>query len=312
MPVWGLVLAFLTAAAWALSPIFMKEGLKAGAGPNEVNPIRSIGYLLTMTLAMFVLQPGKWPYLTYFLIAGLFINVGTSAVIGDLMYICAIDKIGASLAVSVSSGYPLVTTIFSIILLGEEIGILVWAGTVLIICGILVIRYDATRRENEEKAPQYDVNFKETRTEKLKGIFLALAAAVLWGANIPFLKRMMIVGDWTPVESYFLRSTVFFVLVWALRLVQGRKFAGSVIPLESLPLRAWGGFMCSGVIGVALGGIAFAMCIQVLPVSVVTPITASSPFMTVLISRILFKEKLSRLQAIGVVLVIAGSIGVSL
>ena len=310
MPVWGLVLAFFAAAVWALSPLFMKEGLKAGCGPSEVNPIRAIGYILTMTVMMLVLQPGKWPELTFLLITGLFVNVGTSAVIGDQMYIHSIDKIGASLAVSVSSGYPLVTTICSIFMLGEEVGLLVWGSTILIICGILVIRYDATKRE--DKTPEYDVNFKQTRAEKLKGILLALGAAVLWGANIPFLKYMMNVGGWNGVESYFLRSLVFFVLVWGARLIQVRKFPGSIVPLQTLPLRAWGALMCAGVLSVALGGIAFAMCIQVLPVSVVTPITASSPFMTVLISRIIFKEKLSRLQGGGVALVIAGSIGVSL
>lgn len=311
MPVWGLVLAFLTAAAWAVSPIFMKEGLK-NSGPNEVNPVRSFGYLGTMILAMLLLQPGKLPNMSLALWTGLFINVGTSAVLGDQLYIYAIDRIGASLAVSISCGYPLATTAFSIWLLGEKITSRVWVGTILIIAGLIVIRYAAGQKEGEEEDAAFDLDFRKTRANKAKGAMFALVAALLWGANIPLLKKMMLVGKWTAVESYFLRSVVFFAVVWGVRALQHFRFKNAVRPLRLMPLRAFGAFMGSGVLGVALGGIAFAMCIQMLPVSVVTPITAVSPFITVLLCRVVNKEKLSRMQSIGVALVIAGSISVSL
>lgn len=311
MPVWGLVLAFFSASVWALSPIFVKESLDAGSSPAEVNPVRSIGYLATVAIAMLLFQPGKWPDLSLLLMAGLFINVCTSSVIGDQMYTYSIDKIGPSLAVSVSCIYPLVTTAFSIIILGEKIGMLVWVGTISIVCGILIIKYDATRNSRDESA-EFDVNFKQTRAEKLKGIFLALGAAVLWGINLPFLKKMMVIGNWNGIESHFLRSLMFVVAVWALRLFQARKFPNSIRPLGRLPLKAWVMLLCNGSIGIALGGIAFAVCIQTLPVSVVTPVTASSPFITVLICRVFLKEKLSGLQRAGIFFVIAGSIGVSI
>ena len=62
----------------------------------------------------------------------------------------------------------------------------------------------------------------------------------------------------------------------------------------------------------AIGGLLFGICINTLPVSVVTPITAASPFITVLLARAIHKEKLNRLQIVGVTFVIVGSIAVSL
>ncbi|MDL2264561.1 EamA family transporter [Synergistaceae bacterium OttesenSCG-928-I11] len=122
----------------------------------------------------------------------------------------------------------------------------------------------------------------------------------------------MIRGNWSGPETYFLRNAVFMIIAWALRFVQNRKFKNSVVPLRNLPLRSWLAFIGNGTVGVALGGVAFAMCIRVLPVSVVTPITASSPFITVLLARVFMKEKLTATQGAGIALVIAGSIAVSL
>ena len=311
MPVWGFVLAFFTATAWALTPIFIKEGMK-GAGPYEVNPIRSVAAFVTMLIVMIAMQPEKLPTLTPYLVLGLFFTVVTSAIIGDQLYIHSIDKIGPSLAVSVSSGYPLVTTLCSIWMLGEKITALVWGGTFVIILGLLIIRYDASRKRSGNVEPEYDLHFVETRREKMKGFALAIAAAIIWGANIPFLKTLMIRGNWSGPETYFLRSAVFMIIAWALRFVQNRRFKNNVVPLRSLPLRSWLAFIGNGTIGVALGGVTFAMCIRVLPVSVVTPITASSPFITVLLARVFMKEKLTATQGAGIALVIAGSIAVSL
>jgi drug/metabolite transporter (DMT)-like permease len=77
-------------------------------------------------------------------------------------------------------------------------------------------------------------------------------------------------------------------------------------------LKAWLAFIAGGCVALALAGIFFAICIDIMPVSVVTPVTASSPFITVLIARFFYKEKLTALQNAGVGLVIIGSLAVSL
>ena len=306
MSVLYFMLCILIALCWAVSPILIKAGIN-GSGVNEVSPIRSIGFLLTTFICMLLFQPGHWPSLSPLLGLMLTLNVATLAVMGDQIYIYSIEKIGASLAISISCAYPLVTTIFSILVLNEKITLLIWAGTILIIIGLLVIRYDASEKQNKPETVR-----TISKENMLKGIALAIGAAVLWGINIPFLKKILVAGGWSIVEYYFLRAAIFFMITWTIRLVQWMFFRKCLTPIRSINLASWGALLASGSLALAVGGLLFGVCINVLPVSIVTPITASSPFITVILARFTHNEKLSRLQTVGVVLVITGALAVSL
>jgi uncharacterized membrane protein len=254
------------------------------------------------------------PFMTVRLFSGLAGSVLISSIIGDLLYVYSVQKIGASLAVTVGSGYPLISVAVAVVLLDEHAGWLVWCGTILIISGIAVIRLDSAREEGT-KAGYLLVDFDEQvkrRANMTGGIAMALGSAICSGINIPLIKLLMKEGGWNPTESYFLRGTVFFFMAWAIREAQHRFSPDSISPIEKMPVMVWAALLGSGVIGMALSGVLFALCLQNFPVSVISPITASSPFMTVLLSRIFLKEKLSGVQSAGVALVIAGSVSVSL
>jgi drug/metabolite transporter (DMT)-like permease len=313
MPVWAFLTSMLVALMWAVSPVLMKRGMMY-CTPNDVPAVRSISFFLVMALIMLITQPGKMPFMTFKLFAALVGSVLLSSLIGDLLYIYAVQKIGASLAVTVSCGYPLISVVVSVALLHEQVGLLVWCGTILIIAGIVVIKLDSSRQERMKmgyRLVDFDEQIKQ-RANMTGGIVMALGSAVCSGINIPLLKLLMEEGGWNPTESYFLRAAVFFFMVWMLREAQRRFSPNSISPIEKMPFMAWIAILSSGIVGIALSGILFAVCIQNFPVSVISPITASSPFMTVLLSRIFLKEKLSGVQSAGVVLVIAGSVSVSL
>jgi drug/metabolite transporter (DMT)-like permease len=267
---------------------------------------------------MLITQPGRWPSLTPLILLAVFANVATSSVLGDQLYIYSINKIGASLAVSVSSAYPLITTVVSVFVLGEKITTLIWSGTVCIIAGLLLV----TQGANKKSRKRWDVNpSEEERAEKkdklaaktmIAGIALAAGSAVCSGVNNPIVKLIMQTSGWNPIETYFLRSVAYIVVVWTVRLIEWKKFPHIVMPLRKLRLKAWIAFLTGGAVALALAGILFGICINVLPVSVVTPITASSPFVTVLIARFFYREKLTKVQNAGIVFVVLGSIAVSL
>ncbi len=314
MPVWGLVLCLLTATLWAVSPILIKESMKS-AGANEVNPIRSIGFFVTMSAILLATKPEHIPAVTLYQFLALLANVGLSNAVGDQLYIHSIRIIGASLAVSIGCAYPLVSTFFSIWVLGEHITLLVWIGTIAIIAGLIVIQYASTKKSQKRESDEIEATRRKDAKRMLRGFLLAVAAALCWGANIPFTKSILVAGGWTPVEYYFIRSVVFLIIIWSMRAIHHlkfRNFKASIIPLAKISLRAWLALLAGGTIAFAIGGLSFAVCINSLPVSVVTPITAASPFITVLLARAIHKEKLSRLQITGVTFVIVGSVAVSL
>jgi drug/metabolite transporter (DMT)-like permease len=279
------------------------------AGPNEVSPIRSLSYFTAMLAAMLIFQPGRWPTLTPLMLLAVFANVATSSVLGDQLYIYSINKIGASLAVSVNCAYPLVTTVVSIFVLGEKITTLIWVGTVCIIIGLLLVTQGMSR-----KARNADPDRKRELAAKtiFVGIALAAGSAICSGVNNPFIKVIMREGGWNPIETYFLRSVAYIVIVWVVRLIEWRKFPHIVMPLRKVRLKSWLALLCGGFVALAMGGVLFGVCVNVLPVSIVTPITASSPLITVIIARLFYKERLTKVQNAGVVFVILGSIAVSL
>ena len=101
-------------------------------------------------------------------------------------------------------------------------------------------------------------------------------------------------------------------MVWAMRIAQHIWFPKTLTSLRKASFKAWGALLAGGSSALAIGGLLFGVCINVLPVSVVTPITAASPFITVILARFIHKEKLSRLQALGVAFVIIGALAISL
>ncbi|MDR1470943.1 MAG: DMT family transporter [Synergistaceae bacterium] len=315
MPVWGFLLSFFIAFLWAISPVLMKEGLKS-CSPSEVPAIRSAAFVVGMSIIMLYAQPGRMPYLTPKLLMYAFASVGLSTFLGDLLYTQSINLIGASLAVSVSSAYPLVVTCFSILILGERITSLVWAGTILVIAGLAVIEIEASRAVRMKQAPNYGLvdiaERSKARRNLAKGVSLALFAALCWGINMPLIKLTMDAGGWTPIENYFVRSVTFFILAWGMRWIQQRKFPNTIRPIEKISFKSLMALILSALLALVLGGILYGSCIANLPVSVVTPITASSPFITAILSRIAFKERMSLIQSAGASLVVVGSIAVSL
>lgn len=311
MPVWGFVLALLTAALWAVSPVLMKEGLKS-AGANEINPIRSISFLATTFFILLATKPDHWPTATPGLWLAIAANIGLANVVGDQFYILSIHIIGASLAVSIACAYPLVSTFFSLWFLGETITPLIWGGTVAIIAGLIVIQQASSVKFREYVDEKTAAQRKKDSRMLFRGFAFAVGAAICWGANIPFTKSILVAGGWEPVEYYFLRSVAYASIIWVIRAIQHVKFPNAIHSLRRVSLRAWGALLASGAAALAIGGLLFTICIDVLPVSVVTPITAASPFITVMLARIFFKEKLTRGQIGGVALVIVGSIAVSL
>jgi drug/metabolite transporter (DMT)-like permease len=208
----------LVALMWAISPVLLKRGMKYCA-PNDVPAIRSISFFLTMAAIMLITQPGKMPFMSLKLFAGLAGSVALSALIGDLLYTYSVQKIGASLAVTVSCGYPLISVAVSVVLLHEHVSLLVWCGTVLIISGIVIIKLDSSRQERRKTGYEL-IDFDEQakrRANMTNGIAMALGSAVCSGINIPILKLLMEEGGWNPTESYFLRGAVFFFMAWAVR-----------------------------------------------------------------------------------------------
>lgn len=309
MPLWGFLLSFVTATLWAVSPVLAGQGLVVPprCTSNEINPIRSIAYMgAAVTIALFYTHGHPTIVTSPLALLYIFLGVFTSYTIGDVMYFIAIRDIGVSLAIPISNAYPMLVVLTSWLVLGEEVTVRILIGVAIVIAGLLLLRFGGPKEDESPSAEP--VNAKR----RARGFLFAIGAGCAWALGGPVTKLSMIESGLGPVEITAYRSIVFFFVTIIVRAATVRLFPASCVPLSKVAPKAWGYFCVSAVIGLVLGSILYADCIRVMPVAIVTAITATSPFMSALFGHFALHQKLLKPQWCGVIAIIAGSIMVSL
>lgn len=311
MPLWGFLLSFVVAIMWAASPIMVARGMALSkCTSNEINPIRSISFFVfTLALALIhtngsipiILSPKALLY-----IGG---NVLLGYLVGDVLYFIAIKKIGISLAVPVSNSYPMLVVLTSWLLLGEPITVQIVTGIIVVITGLLLLRFGGVKEKENEGAPAPD---EIGLSNLMKGFLFAIGAGLAWAIGAPLTKMAMEASGLGPVEISFYRAAALLIMAWGYRLILVKFRPAVLMPLKAVPLKAWGYMLAAAVIGLAMGSILYTTCIRVMPVAVVTAITSTSPFIAALFGHFALKESLTRLQWAGVMLIITGSVTMSI
>ncbi|WP_281745715.1 DMT family transporter [Thermanaerovibrio acidaminovorans] len=288
----GLFLGLVTACFWAISPILLKVGMR-GVRREDVNPMRSFGFLLGMTLIALLTRSGGFVPNGTLAAVMVVLNVVLGNYLGDQLYFEAIKELGVSRAVSVGSSYPLMVTLVSVLWLKERPGVLHLMATGLIVLGLVLLKMEP-HREGERVYP-------------IGGYIKALGAAACWGVSIPMTRWLVTAGGLSPVGANWWRSLTLVVVAWGLWFRGPGSRPERRRALARIPLKTWLILNVAGAIGLALGGYTFAVALTMSPASLITPITASSPIITALVAVAFMGERLARHQWIGVGMVVLGS-----
>lgn len=195
--------------------------------------------------------------------------------LGDINKVVPIDKSSTVL-----------TILLAALLLGEGIGLTRGLGVVLIAAGTLLMI--------EKKAGETG------KTEGTAWLWYALGSAV-FASLTAILGKVGISG----VESNLgtaIRTGVVLVMSWVMVFVAGKQPA-----LKAIPKRELGFIYLSGL---ATGGswLCYYRALQDGPASLVAPIDKLSILVTVLFSYVVFHEKLSRRSALGLLLLVGGTL----
>lgn len=195
--------------------------------------------------------------------------------LGDINKVVPIDKSSTVL-----------TILLAALLLGEGIGLTRGLGVVLIAAGTLLMI--------EKKAGETG------KTGGTAWLWYALGSAV-FASLTAILGKVGISG----VESNLgtaIRTGVVLVMSWVMVFVAGKQPA-----LKAIPKRELGFIYLSGL---ATGGswLCYYRALQDGPASLVAPIDKLSILVTVLFSYVVFHEKLSRRSALGLLLLVGGTL----
>jgi uncharacterized membrane protein len=276
----ALAFAFLAALGFASGNILIRIGTQQVAVPTATFFTVLTGAILVLGLAFAF----NWPDI----IALSPVVYGWFALMGALAYLIArvfnntaIAMIGASRAVPMASLQPVFAFGLGVAFLGEQPNLLVILGTSMTVCGLVLVFLSASATRS-----------KELLTIKTLGYLLAIGAAASF-ASRDVISRYVVSGIAPPlVAAGFALAIGGFMLL----AVVHRDVVNS---LNQLPGKY---IIICGLAGICQG-LAVASLFQALsqaPVTVVSPINASNPLITLVLAHLF----LQRLESINLVLVV--------
>ena len=200
----------------------------------------------------------------------------------------AITMVGASRAAPANSLQPIVALALAIPILGERPNLIIIAGTPMVVIGLILVVMSSGGNE---------AALRVVRINKL-GYLLAIGAAVIF-ASRDVISRHVVAGIAPPLV------TAGFALVIGGSVLLALTHRDVVSSLRRVPLRY---IAICGLAGVCQG-LAVTFLFQALsraPVTVVSPINASSPLITLLLTHLFLR----RLESINPLLVVGACLGV--
>lgn len=203
-----------------------------------------------------------------------------------LCYFRALQLGNINKVVPIDKSSTVLTILLAVLLLGESLTWTSGVGILLIAAGTFLML---------EKKDTQNVTAKDSRW-----LWYALGSA-LFASLTAILGKVGI----TNVESNLgtaLRTGVVLIMSWMMVLVTGK--GKELRHIEGKEL----GFICLSGLATGASWLCYYKALQDGPASVVAPIDKLSILVTVLFSRVVFQEKLSRKAAAGLAAIVAGTL----
>jgi transporter family protein len=135
------VFAGIAMVFWGIAPIFGKLGL------SELQPLAALtirSTIITIILLTLVMIRGQWIFITNAPLRDIgFIGLEgiCAALLGQLAYYYALQLGEVSRVSPIVSAFPLVALVLGIIILGEKVTIYKIIASILIVAGMILMRY---------------------------------------------------------------------------------------------------------------------------------------------------------------------------
>lgn len=285
MTVMWIVFAFGSALFAGLTSILAKCGIKK-TDSTVATAIRTIVVLFFSWLMVFIVgSEGEigsiTPHTLIFLVLS---GLATGA--SWLCYFKALQLGDVNKVVPIDKSSTVLTILLAAILLGEGITLYSGLGIALIAVGTFLMI--------EKKDVKNDV------PKNKRWIFYALGSAVF--ASLTAILGKIGISDVESNLGTAIRTGVVLVMSWIMVFVTGKQNKIKGISKKEL------GFICLS--GLATGGswLCYYKALHDGPASVVVPIDKLSILVTILFSYIVFREKLSKKTAFGLVLTVGGTL----
>ncbi len=280
-----ILFAFGSAFFAGITAILAKCGIRK-TDSTVATAVRTIVVLLFSWLMVFVvgsqdqlgsIDPNTWLFL---ILSGL--ATGASW----LCYFRALQLGDINKVVPVDKSSVILTMLLAFLFLQEPITPFGGAGVVLIAAGtfLMIEKKDVKQKEDQKKS-----------------WFLYAAGSAIFASLTSILGKIGISG----VESNLgtaIRTAVVLLMAWVMVFVAGKAGEVRKIPKNEL------GFICLSGIATGASWLCYYRALQDGLASIVVPIDKLSILVTLAFSYFVFHERLSKKSAIGLVLIVAGTL----
>jgi len=281
---WAMAIPFALVAlvGWGVGDVFITiASRKIGNGLTTF-------WWLTFNLILSLLYLPFAPPITNWGMVALALVMGLVGVVSVLWYFRALEIGNASLVGTIAGSFAMITVPLSVILFGEQLVPQQIVGIILILFGLVM----ATLKKEA---------IKEIKTGKVfsdPGVGLALVVMLIWGVYWTLIRIPVetLGWYWAGIPTYF-----YFMLLPIIGVVKGnllqplrKKGALPTLIIATL-LTLWGNYSFN--IGITYGYS-----------SLVAPVAGASPVLFVILSRFVFRDKLTTQQKVGIVATLSGII----
>lgn len=282
----GVLFGLTAMLGWGLADFFAKKAVDRIGEFKTLLWAQTVG-LIFLSFFYFVFGSGvnyTIANIVVFVITGF---LGTSAY---LLFYRALKKGSLSVISPIQASWVIVTVILSVLFLKETLTNTQIFAVITTIAGILLVSF----RYNDLRG----LNFKNI----LPGVPEDVVSMAFWGVNFVIIGFLVSQLNWfAPI--FFLR---FFMVIFLFGSTRGKRKNFEVHSKMVIPwLIIIGLFDAMAFVGFGLG-------VHSEYVSIVSPVAASFPLITIILARIFLKEKLELNQKIGVMTILIGLVLLSL
>ncbi len=280
----AIVFSLLSAVFGGMQPVLLKKSATL-AKPTVITFLKSASSFIVLLLFIFFYMPSWYVYITTKVLLLVAITSFIGPILAWYFYVRAMRSLDITVVHPLVNSYPAVSILLDLAFFGIIPKMLSLVGFVLILLGLHNMRRSDKKRRHGEK----------------HAILFALITAFLWGINSFIFK--IVLFELPAITMTLLRAffSMAFLLVFNLLVFKSTIFH----EIRKVVLHE---VVLAGIAGDFLSMFFFFLAIQKGALYVVLPISSTSPFMSAIYARLLFRERIDSLRIGGIILIVLGGI----
>ncbi|MFQ5977603.1 MAG: DMT family transporter [Candidatus Heimdallarchaeota archaeon] len=260
---------------------------------NALKIWESVPFLVLLVIVLGIVGEINEFSLRILILLGVSVILGL--IFGDLLYLKGQELAGVSRAFPIAMTFPLITYLLEIAFLEETFLFSKGLAIFVIVSGVALIGSSAAESDNQSSVtPQAPISH-----ELGLGILLAILAAFLWATGALVLREG--VEDVDPIVAALVRIAFASILMAPMVGITYQKKNWEIPASKSIVL-----VLIAGFFGMTIGSTLYVIAIKLSGASTTAAITATAPVISIPLSAVFLKEKITPLIIVGTFLTVIG------